>query len=126
MSVTSDTTNPLTETDTETVVSDYSFAPPPPPQVSIGDGRFAYVKDKRTRDMLQNGWQAVTMTESWHYLKNVKVESFLWSDDPTIKAIGYKMEELGVSHSGTTYAITMRAMEHIAKHGDASYKSFYK
>ena len=119
MSVT-DNTSIITDNESE-----YSVAPPPPPKINVGDGQFAYINDKRIRNNLQNGWQAVTITESWQYLNNVKMASFMWSNDPKVSEIGNKMEELGAGHSGASFGSTMRSLEHIAKHGESSFKRIF-
>jgi hypothetical protein len=123
MNKTDNTTSSSVLTDTE---SEYSVAPPEPPKkIDIGNGKFEYIENQFMRHNLQNGWQAVTITESWHYLKNVVTGSFMWSRDPKISEIGNKMEDLGALHSGASFGFTMRDLEYIAKHGETSFKSQY-
>ena len=124
MSITDNTDNNSIITDTESI---FSVVPPPPPEskINIGDGQFAYINDKRIRNNLQNGWQAVTITESWRYLNTVKMETFMWSSDPKVYEIGNKMSELGAGHSGASFGSTMRSLEYIAKHGEPSFRNQY-
>ena len=120
MNTTDNTISSSVLTDTE---SEYSVVPPPPPtKIDIGDGKFAYIENRHIRNNLQNGWQAVTITESWHYLKNVISKTFMLSTDPKVSEIGKKMEDLGASHSGCSFGCTMRDLEYIAKHGEASFR----
>ena len=88
----------------------------------IGDGTFKYIRIPHEREMLRNGWLAVTVTEKWEYLNKRKDSPFLFSDDPNVDIIGSKMEELGYyGHSGFSFAWTMRQLECIAMDGEAKY-----
>ena len=89
---------------------------------NIIPGKFEYIKDVWTREMLVNAWQAINLTETWDFVKQ-DIESFMFSNDPRIKIIGQKMEELGYNgHSGASYGFTMRVMQYIANHGEKKYK----
>ena len=100
-----------------------NLLPPAPPteEDNIIPGRFEYVNDSWQRDMLINAWQAITVTENWDFVKQ-PIHSFMWSDDPRVKIIGNKMEELGYTgHSGASFGFTMRTMQYIATHGEKKY-----
>jgi hypothetical protein len=90
----------------------------------LGDGKFEYC-DKRNRDMLQNAFQAITLTETWDFVEN-PIESFMWSRDSRIDMISRKMSELGYNgHSGFSFGWTMRQMQSLAKNGEAEFKKYY-
>ena len=56
--------------------------------------------DNHSRAMLENAYQAISLTEMWDYIKKDR-ESFMLSSDKEIKIISDKMEELGYNgHSG--------------------------
>jgi hypothetical protein len=84
-------------------------------------GKFEYVKDKNFREMLVTAWQAINMTESWHFMAQ-PIDSFMWSDDPQLNKINKKLQELYNNHSGFTYGYTMREMQSIARYGEVEYK----
>lgn len=85
-------------------------------------GRFDYIKDDWSREMFSNAWQAITVTEMWDFVKQ-DIESFMWSDDPRVKTIYNKIEELGyMGHSGASFGCTMRTMQYIAKYGEKKFK----
>ena len=85
-------------------------------------GQFDYIKDSWSRDMFINAWQAITLTETWDFVKQ-DIESFMWSDDPRVKRIYNKIEELGyMGHSGASFGCTMRTMQYIAKYGEKKFK----
>ena len=110
-----------------------STFPPPPPSdnellvenfinVNIyGSGRFDYIKNEYRREMLQNAWLAITLTESWGFVKQ-KIESFMLSNHTKINIIYSKMEELGYTgHSGFSFGSTMRDMQFISQNGEQEY-----
>ncbi len=85
-------------------------------------GQFDYINESWTRDMFINAWQAITITETWDFVKQ-EIESFMWSDDPRVKTIYNKMEEIGyMGHSGASFGYTMRTMQYIARHGEKKFK----
>ena len=91
-------------------------------QEKLIPGKFEYIKDISTKEMLSNAWQAITMTENWNFVKK-PIESFSWSNDPRINIISNKMVELGYNeHSGSSFGYTMRAMQYIAQNGEEKYK----
>lgn len=55
-----------------TETSNECFMPPPPPEnikVSMEQNRFEYILDNHMRKMMINGFQAVTRTETWEFVK---------------------------------------------------------
>jgi hypothetical protein len=84
--------------------------------------KFKYIKDKNYRIMLNNAWQAITLTKMWDFVKN-QIESFMFSSDPRVNIIYVKMEELGYyGHSGCSFGRIMRIMQYIAKYGEEIFK----
>jgi hypothetical protein len=85
-------------------------------------GSFEYISDKSTRLMLQNAYQAISMTEKWDFFMN-NFESFSFNPSPEIKIISKKMKELGYdNHTGSTFGWTMRQMEFIKKEGEKKFR----
>jgi hypothetical protein len=90
---------------------------------------FSFIRDPHTRQLVSNGYAAVNQLELLGWLKNFTPEDgngFMWSKNPNIRKISDKMESLPdpPGHSGATFAITMRHLEYIAKHGIDEYKVF--
>jgi hypothetical protein len=109
----------------------FTIRPPTPPKnnskycSTIGDGKFEYVMDKWSRDMLVNAWQAISQTNLWDFVAQ-DIDSFMWSNDPCIEVISEKMGELGYNgHSGTSFGSTMRSMQYLAKHGENKFKELF-
>ena len=88
-------------------------------------GKFEYMNENE-RTMFVNAWQAITLTDNWDFIKE-DIKSFMFSDDHKIDIISKKMVELGYDgHSGSSsFAIIMRAMQYIAKHGEQKFKEDY-
>ena len=90
---------------------------------------FSFIRDSHTRAWVSNGYKAVSQLELMGWLKIFKPEDgdgFMWSKNPNIRKISEKMESLpdAPGHSGSSFAITMRHLEFIAKHGIDEYKVF--
>lgn len=84
-------------------------------------GQFMYIKDKHSREMLVNAWNAINQLELWNYMRR-ETYSYMFSDDEEIDIITKKMEELGYNgHSGFSFGWTMRQMQYIAKNGEETY-----
>ena len=91
----------------------------------IGDGNMPYIKDKWTRKMCENAWQAINLTENWDFVVK-PIESFTWSFDKRIDIISDKMVELGYNgHSGTSFGCTMRNMQFLAQNGIEKFKQLF-
>ena len=101
-----------------------NLLPPSPPneEENLVPGKFDYIKDDWTRDMLINAWQAINITETWDFVKQ-EIDSFMFSNDPRVNIIYNKIEELGYTgHSGASFGFTMRTMQYIATHGERKFK----
>ena len=84
-------------------------------------GQFMYIKDKNSREMLVNAWNAINQLELWNYMRR-ETYSYMFSDDEEIDRITKKMEELGYNgHSGFSFGWTMRQIQYIAKNGEETY-----
>lgn len=84
-------------------------------------GEFLYVKERNSREMLQNGWNAVNQLELWSYMEK-KIESYTYSSDKEVDKIGNKMIELGYDmHSGCSFGWTMRKIQFIAQNGEQKF-----
>lgn len=93
-------------------------------KVDIGNGKMDYIKDERSRVMLENAWQAINLTENWGFMTET-IENFMFSNDKRISIITEKMEELGYyGHSGFSFGWTMRNMQFLAKNGLEKFKKF--
>jgi hypothetical protein len=93
-----------------------------PAYINIIPGKFEYIADVYERLMLSNAWQAITMTETWNFVRE-PIESFMMSNDNRIWIITAKMGELGYNgHSGCSFGWTMRQMQYIARNGEENYK----
>ena len=101
-----------------------SFLPPSPPtqiqEKTIYNGTFEYITTPGDRKMLATAYQAITVTETWEYVKNMQEMD---SSVPETKRIFGKIVAFGYhGHSGCSFSITMRAMQYIAKHGEANFR----
>lgn len=91
----------------------------------IGDGKFEYITDEFTRDMIKNAWQAITLTEMWGFISQ-DIDNLSYSNDERFKLIFKKMEEIGYNgHSGFSFGCTIRNMQYIAKNGEDKFKELY-
>ena len=93
---------------------------------SIGNiipGQFDYITNESDRLMLTNAWEAITLTETWDFIKNNQ-ESFMFINNPLIKIISQTMFELGYDlHTEASFGCTMRVMKFIAINGDNKFKT---
>jgi len=70
-------------------------------------------------------FQAVTNCKAWDYLiynDPDPSKGFMWTCDETLNAISEECERLGAGHSGCSFALCMRTMQLIAKHGWDEYR----
>jgi hypothetical protein len=68
--------------------------------------------------MLEDAYKAVSIAEAWEWLKRPDVPGnggFMFSSSPEMENINRNIKYIG--HSSASFAITMRSMEFIAKHG---------
>lgn len=71
-------------------------------------------------DMLNDAYQAISVTGNWDNMKYFSGESFAFSSEPWIVNVATAMQYRD-SHSGLSFGLTMRAMEKIAKEGWEGY-----
>ena len=114
------------------VQQEQNVFPPEPPlkkqekNINLGSGEFAYVENINERRMLQTAFKAITLTESWDFVRE-PIDSFMLSEDKRIYKIYNKIEEIGYhAHSGSSFGCTMRNMQFIAKHGEDKFREIYK
>ncbi len=89
---------------------------------NITDAEFNTISDEHSRMMLKNAYQAISLTESWQFMRTFSDKSFIFSDSPVVSTIIKKMSELGYDgHSGCSFGWTMRSMEFLAKHGKQAF-----
>jgi len=82
---------------------------------------FDFIENQQSKDMYIDAYSAITKLDLWDWLSQYvpeKGKGFMFGGDPNIATI---YGALQTSHTGATFAIVMRGMEHIAKHG---YQSF--
>lgn len=90
---------------------------------------FSFISDEHTRSLVINGYNAVNQLELWSWMMSFQPEDnkgFMWSKHPNISMIMQKMESLpdAPGHSGSSFGLTMRHLEYIAKHGMDKYKDY--
>jgi hypothetical protein len=88
----------------------------------ITDAEFNTISDEHNRIMLKNAHQAISLTESWDFMRTFGEQSFMFSNSPTVYTIMTKMSQLGYDgHSGCSFGWTMRQMEFLAKNGKQAF-----
>ena len=70
--------------------------------------------------MLNDAYQAISVTGNWDNMKYFMGKSFALNSEPWIVNVATAMQYRD-SHSGTSFGLTMRAMEKIAKEGWEAY-----
>jgi hypothetical protein len=94
-----------------------NILPPEPPL----NGTFVYITSISDRKMYFTAYKAITMTESWDYIKNM---TSIFNNQTY--SIYNKIEELGYyGHSGCSLMCTLREMQFIAKYGEKMFKEKY-
>ena len=95
--------------------------PEPPSRENDVNGSFIYLKSKSDREMYYTAYKAITVTETWDYIKNM-TSCF----GPESDRIYNKIEEFGYSgHSGCSYMCVLTDMQFIAKYGEQKFKERY-
>lgn len=95
--------------------------PEPPKKEEELNGTFQYLKSVGDQQMFSTAYKAITQTETWDYVKNMK-DIYGSESDRIYK----KIEELGyLGHSGCSFMGTMREMQFIAKYGEKKFKNRY-
>ena len=90
-----------------------------------GDGKFEFIKNKDEKDLYINAWNAITKSELWIWLGTYEPENgFMWASHPNLDKINNEINSspIGRDHSGSSYGLTMRTMQHIAKYGYENYR----
>ena len=91
---------------------------------SVGNGQFEFVTNG-DRIIFVSAHAAISQLEFWDFMKK-DTESYMFSSDPNVGKIYAKIEELGYTgHSGCSFGLTMRAMQHIAQDGYDNFKEEY-
>jgi len=92
----------------------------------------SFITDSWNKDMIRDAMHAIIKTEEnlkareidvWKYLYNFTPPSgqgFMFCKDDILSLIQTNME---IGHSGTSYGMTMRQIEFIAKYGLDEYKN---
>lgn len=94
--------------------------------INLGDGKMDYILKTSDKLMMTNAWQAITQTNNWDFVAK-DIDSFMFSDDPRIEQISFKMKELGYNlHSGCSFGCTMRNMQYLAQKGEDKFKQLFK
>lgn len=86
---------------------------------------FDFINDDLTKQCVINAFRAISECKLWEYMKR-DMKSYTFCCDPEVYTIRAKMEELGYeNHNPTSFGITMRHMQCIARHGLATFKERY-
>ena len=90
--------------------------------------RFDFVRNKMEKTVLHDAYEAVNDMNLWDYLKENTFETFTYYDGPHKQLHQELLEKADKNnmHSGSSYGITMRNMEQIAKQGFEVWKQKYK
>ena len=87
---------------------------------------FAFIRDSWEKQMVENGYQAISELELWDWLKTYEPGEygFMCSNHENILIISQKMQSLPnlPNHSGSSFGHTMRILQFIAKEGLEQYR----
>ena len=81
---------------------------------------FSFLSSQNEREMLQDAYNAVSVSESWEAMKQEPSEGFMLSQDGWLQKIN---EHITFNHSGASYGWTMRQIQYIAQNGWEAYVS---
>lgn len=70
--------------------------------------------------MLQDAYNAVSVSESWEAIKQEPDNGFVFSQEEWLQKIN---QHITYNHSGASYGWTMRHMQYIAQNGWEAYVS---
>ena len=94
-------------------------------EVHFGNGEFDYVLNELDKSMLINAWKSINQTNMWEFVKDHD-GPFMFSTDSRLDIIMDKMTELGfTSHSGFSFAFTLRQIQYLATHGEPIFRQRY-
>ncbi len=94
-------------------------------RLNIASGNFDYISDIWDREIYENAWQAISLTNMWDFVKQ-DIDSFMFSLDPRLDFISEKMAEIGYNvHSSTSFGRVMRQMQFLAKFGEDKFKESF-
>ena len=82
-------------------------------------GDFSFIKSKSDRDMLEDAYNAVTVSNAWDFFQTQAPpddKGYMFWNTPELTAIIKNMKH-GDLHSGASFASTMRAIQSIALMG---------
>ena len=87
-----------------------------------GNGDFDFVQDQHTKDFLKSAHKAITLCELWNWMRTFEPlpnMGFILTKTPELDRLKLHMwkDTINSFHSGSSYALIMRDMQFIAKHG---------
>ena len=94
----------------------------------FGNGEFEFLNES-SRSYFQSAHQAISRCELWNWLRNFEPEDgkgFMFTTGvPQLERLREELAKDPVNdgHSGSSYSITMRNMEYIAKNGYTAFKN---
>ena len=86
-----------------------------------------FIHEDEHKKMLKTAYDAITQLELWDWITDEEPEAgFMFSNDPNIRRIYNKIEELGYSsHSGSSFAMTIRQIQFLARYGIDTFRQEY-
>ena len=80
-------------------------------------GNFSFIKDSMWRVMCEEMYAAVTAADAWTSMKEDPGDGgFMFSGAPVVARVSAHLNDT-VGHSGSSFGITMRAMQRLARVG---------
>ena len=85
---------------------------------------FDFIRDANSREMVADGYAAVTKAEAWDLMKeDPGLGGFMYTTNESYKVIHTHMDYRG--HSGSSYGWTMRQLQFIAQNGWDAYVALW-
>jgi hypothetical protein len=93
---------------------------------------FNFIEDTLTRNCMLNGVWAMNQTNMWNWLRDFtpdESKGFMFSNATELNTIGHMMESsespVLISHSGASFAITVKNLKYIAVNGIDAYSTLF-
>jgi hypothetical protein len=85
---------------------------------------FDFIRDENSREMVEDGYAAVTKAEAWDLMKEEPgLGGFMYTTNESYRVIHKHMDYRG--HSGASYGWTMRQLQFIAISGWDAYVALW-